>query len=296
MALLGKFPYITRLYARMSAEEMIDDPIFMPASKNEDVSNIHNLADPNFDRSKCTSTQPETVPPCTFVYCGRRGACVNSDNVAACVCASDATARLTNTSPAGAAVYCEPVKQDLDGSQDGGLIFAPACEGFDCGPHGACVPMNGNPTCQCEAGYGATAKTTYDPAGSVPPSTQVTCVAVSGPEPSMPVLPPPGQTEIPDPPKGTGGARTGAGGAPSSGPVSSSGSSTSSGSSAGMPGSAGAAPSNDAASSKNSGSGDGGGCSMSPRNSPGGAAGLLIGVAAAGFLRSRRRTSPRRER
>jgi MYXO-CTERM domain-containing protein len=283
MALFEAFPYITRLYTRMSAEEMIDDPLFMPASANEDVSNIHDLSDPNFDRSKCPSTQPPAVPPCTFVYCGRRGVCVNSNGVAACVCASDATARLTNTGPAGGAVYCEPVKQDLSGSPgDGGLVFAPACEGFDCGPHGACVPMNGNPTCQCEAGYGAITKITPDPAGTAPATTQVYCQAVSEPVPSMPVLPPPGQTELPKSDKGAGGA--------SSGPSSSGGSSSSS-----TPGGVNAAGSGGSSSTNRAMSpgpaGSDSGCSVSTRTPDGTAGVVLAGLVAAAFARSRRRRS-----
>jgi hypothetical protein len=189
-------------------------------------------------------------------------------------------------------VYCEPVKQDLDGSPgDGGLVFAPACEGFDCGPHGACVPMNGNPTCQCEGGYGAIPKTTYDTTGNTPPSTQVTCQAVGDSTPNMPVLPPPGQTEIPDPARGSGGKLSGSGGGASG---SSSSSNPSNPGNGGMPGSAGAAASSNAASG--GGSSGGSGCAVSRRTTDGAAGTLLAGLVAAGFVRLRRRNSARRER
>ncbi|HEX3595261.1 MAG TPA: MYXO-CTERM sorting domain-containing protein, partial [Polyangiaceae bacterium] len=128
---------------------------------------------------------------------------------AACVCANDSTARLTTTGANGIpAIYCEPVSLDLDGTSDS-VELAPACEGFDCGAHGACVPMNGNPTCQCEAGYAAAPSSVYDQTTGLSTNT-ITCVPSSIRTPMLPVLPPVGQTTLP---RGSGGE--GAGGASS---------------------------------------------------------------------------------
>lgn len=219
LSVLQKFPYITRLYARMSAEDMRDDPRFMPASDQSDVSNIHDLTDPSFDYSKCPQ-QPPPQDPCLLTYCGRRGVCVptaasaaaiamstgTQQATVACVCATDATARATATGLQPAS-YCEPVAMNLDAA--GGTAAAPlvqsACEGFDCGAHGACVPMNGNPTCQCEAGYGAVATPTYDPMTGAPSTTQITCELVGSNVPPMPVLPPVGETRMPSSGSGTQG-------------------------------------------------------------------------------------------
>ncbi len=211
LALLAKSPFITRLYTRISAEEMLDDPRFRIAADQSTVTNIHDLSDPNFDPSKCTSPPPLPPDPCNFNYCGRKGVCApTADSMAAvvmgtaqttmpsCVCANGATARPTRTG-GQYAMYCEPLAMNLDGAAPAGdamtPVLVPACEAFDCGAHGKCAPMNGNPTCICDAGYGATVQTTYDSTTGTPKPV-VTCVAAAA-IPPFPVLPPPGQTSLP---------------------------------------------------------------------------------------------------
>jgi hypothetical protein len=197
LPILQKFPYITRLHARMSAEEMTDDPVFMVASDRSDVNNIHDLSDPG---STCNyPPNPPPVDPCNFNYCGRRGVCVQAEADAAqtgvatapaCACANDAIARVTTTGANGQpTMYCEPVAMNLDGAPAGGgeTLLSAACEGFSCGDHGACVPMNGNPTCQCEGGYAAVVGTTVDQTGNA--TTGVTCQRVKGTIPALPRLP-----------------------------------------------------------------------------------------------------------
>jgi hypothetical protein len=211
LRVLNGAPFITRLYARMSAEEMLDDPRFRVASDQLEVDNIHDLTDPNFDPTTC-NVQPPPPDPCDFNYCGRRGVCApTADSVTAmamgtaqqpipsCVCAGDATARATMTAMVNGMpqVYCEPVAMNFDAPTAGngsGPLFVAACEGFDCGSHGKCLPMNGNPTCQCDAGFGATVQQTYDQATSSYKTTMSCVAAVAIPD--MPVLPPPGQTTL----------------------------------------------------------------------------------------------------
>jgi hypothetical protein len=208
LSVLQKSPYITRLYARMSAEDMRDDPRFMPASDQADVSNVHDLTDPNFDYSKCPPQPPPPPDPCTFTYCGRRGVCVptlasamSTGGLAtvACACATDATARATTTGGLQPVPYCEPMAMNLDAAGTGAAapLLQAACDGFDCGAHGKCAPMNGNPTCQCESGYGAVATQTFDPMTGAPGKTTMTCEAVGTKIPSLPVLPPVGQARMP---------------------------------------------------------------------------------------------------
>jgi hypothetical protein len=205
---LNSAPVITRLYTRMSAEEMIDDPRFAIASDQTDVDNIHDLTDPNFDQTMC-SMPPPPPDPCHFNYCGRVGVCAPTlDSVAAmaagtvqqttpsCVCGPGATARPTTTTNGQLQMYCEPLAMNFDAPTVGGTgpLFVAACENFDCGSHGKCVGMNGNPTCQCDSGFGATALPNYDPTTGVMKPT-VTCVSATA-IPAFPVLPPPGQTSI----------------------------------------------------------------------------------------------------
>jgi hypothetical protein len=207
LPLLQKFPYITRLYARMSAEEMTEDPQFMVSSDHTDVNNVHDLTVPGFDGSMCGTPPPLPAPsPCAFAYCGRSGVCVETlptvlpgmvgdATTAACVCANVATARATMTNGGQPAMYCEPVAMNLDTAGASGSLVAAACEGFDCGMHGSCVAMNGNPTCQCEGGYGAVASQAYDQTTGVS-STKVTCEKVAATTPPFPVLPKIGQAQI----------------------------------------------------------------------------------------------------
>lgn len=212
LSLLRAHPFLTRLYARMSAEEMTTDPVFTVAADQSEVDNVHDLTSPNFDSSSCGPTWTEpVVDPCDFVYCGRMGACVTTPgaaggpDLAACVCSTDATARATTTTNGQAQIYCEPMAMDLDAPPaplaagaaptEPAPLFQPACEGFSCGAHGECVGMNGNPTCRCEAGYAATAVTEYDPAtgGS---SITIGCQPFDGPTPPLPRLPRVGETRV----------------------------------------------------------------------------------------------------
>ncbi|MBM4361077.1 MAG: DUF2330 domain-containing protein, partial [Deltaproteobacteria bacterium] len=202
LSLLRAHPMLTRLYARMSAEEMTTDPVFTVAADQTEVDNVHDLTAPDFDYSSCgpTWTDP-VVDPCDFVYCGRMGACVTtpgaegSAELAACVCGDDATARATTTTNGRVEIYCEPLAMDLDappaplaaGASPAAPppLFQAACEGFSCGAHGECVGMNGNPTCRCEAGYAARATTEYDPSTGAP-STAIGCLPFDGKAPPLP--------------------------------------------------------------------------------------------------------------
>jgi hypothetical protein len=209
LPLLEKFPYITRLYARMSAEEMTEDPLFMVSSNRADVNNIHDLTDPAFDYTMCGTPPTPDPSPCMFTYCGRSGVCVATlpagmpgtaagVTMPACVCASTATARATMTTGGQPSMYCEPVAMNLDtagASAAQAPLYQAACDGFDCGVHGSCVAMNGNPTCHCEPGYGAVGEQVYD-ATTGTPSTKVTCQNVGSKVPPLPLLPKIGQAQI----------------------------------------------------------------------------------------------------
>jgi MYXO-CTERM domain-containing protein len=83
-----------------------------------------------------------------------------------------------------------------DPAGSGGVSVQTGCDGFDCGAHGACVPMNGNPTCQCEGGYAAVFTTTYASDTGIT-TNQMTCQPVPGPLPPLPRLPEVGSTKMP---------------------------------------------------------------------------------------------------
>jgi len=88
-ALLSQYPYLTRVYTRISPEDMTIDPVFRFNASLPDVSNVHDLSkDPNrvWDCDKMTNTVTNPVvatasratdnfnPVVTAIYAA--GACI----------------------------------------------------------------------------------------------------------------------------------------------------------------------------------------------------------------------------
>jgi hypothetical protein len=200
VALLGAFPYITRLYTRLSAEDMTIDPTFAAADGAVDVSNLHDMTQRPNDGGTCEA------PPCSFTDCGPHGRCVEVANttdagiilypasVETCQCDDGYTAAAVQTSFAiGAAVQCEPVTNNL--MPNGGT--AGSCPNEMCGQGGECVAINGTPTCACAPGYVANAIAVFDGTSYVP---LLRCIPESGPIPPPPtVTVPPPTVTIPPP-------------------------------------------------------------------------------------------------
>jgi hypothetical protein len=189
IALLQGFPYITRLYTRLSPEDMTVDPTFAPSVNAGDVSNAHDLSARRSDAGGC---QP---PPCAFTDCGSHGRCISitdddagggiatSTRVDACECDDGYTAAaLQTTFSIGAAVQCEPVTNNL--MPNGGVPGS--CSNDTCGTGGQCVSINGTPTCACAAGFAANSVGVFDGVAYVP---VVRCIAETGPIPPPPDIP-----------------------------------------------------------------------------------------------------------
>lgn len=160
--LLEAHPYVTRLYTRLSAEEMTSDPMFR-RSAGADVErfvSIPDTGDGTCDGSwGAPGTADSTLSPCDFATCGAGGLCREADVdgtvVAACACVPGATAR-TTFDPAGrATVICQDQRMSFLNPGDRELPGAEAlpdpCVGFDCGA-GRCIAMNMTPTCECAEG------------------------------------------------------------------------------------------------------------------------------------------------
>ncbi|HEX6243400.1 MAG TPA: DUF2330 domain-containing protein [Polyangiales bacterium] len=164
-ALLGLFAdttYLTRLYSRLSPEEMTYDPTFRRSSKG-DVSRFRQIPQ-DADAGNFCSGRP-AADPCDFVACGALGLCrsveQNGQKVAACACADGATARATFVPSANASTSFAKTVSCIDkrlsylnpgDRNEAGEVLPDPCVGVDCGP-GRCVPMNMTPTCECEHGY-----------------------------------------------------------------------------------------------------------------------------------------------
>lgn len=163
--MLGRQRFITRFYARMSAEEMTEDPVFVPAG-NSTVFTSFNLSSRTYDACPADGSAPAfrpTAPTCGTLYCGEGDGCALSNNDGeGCVCRGDHLARTTTSAAGGVQVVCTSPAIDVHGG--GGN----PCAGHDCGD-GVCLPLNDRPTCRCDEG-----------AVGVLRNSLVTCTAISG--------------------------------------------------------------------------------------------------------------------
>ncbi len=211
--LLEKYPYITRLYTRVSPEEMFIDPIFARTAGG-DVSNVHTLSFSNVehcadyggggggvpqgaapgadadagapdsaDAGAVDSLTAQENAACEFQACGASGKCAlaadqNNGPSIGCACADGTLARamVDTTSPSGIRVACGDIRMNFTDTSLPGTDnpFADPCAGFSCGDHGECVSLNGSPSCRCEQGLIAVASLDYTTAN---PVAKTTCVA-----------------------------------------------------------------------------------------------------------------------
>lgn len=158
--LMRPHPYISRLYTRLSAEEMTSDPIFR-RSAGSDVERWREIPyDEDDDSCGWGSGEADSVSPCDFIACGAGGTCgevtqADGTVVAGCACVPGATARTTIAPDGTATVACQDMRMSFlnpgDREVPGATPLPDPCVGFDCGP-GTCVPMNMTPTCACDQG------------------------------------------------------------------------------------------------------------------------------------------------
>jgi hypothetical protein len=111
--LLRRRPYLTRMYTRMSASEMTDDPSFAPGGA--DVEGKIDLS----DRGPVDACTPhiESEPECGFTYCGRNGRCgVTESGDEGCICNTGMNEGFTAVSdpsrPGG--VRCDATRVSFD--------------------------------------------------------------------------------------------------------------------------------------------------------------------------------------
>jgi MYXO-CTERM domain-containing protein len=171
------FPYVTRLYTRLSAEEMTSDPVFGRSSLG-DVSRDRQLSRVVNDVDQCAENTYESTDPCDFTTCGAGGLCrpvtiAGASNtsstplvVAGCACVPGATARPTFGPDGLPTVICQDGRMSFlnagDRETDGAAVLPDACAGVDCSQHGQCSAVNLTPTCVCDQGYVAVMRTTSD--------------------------------------------------------------------------------------------------------------------------------------
>jgi MYXO-CTERM domain-containing protein len=167
--LMRPHPYISRLYTRLSAEEMVSDPIFR-RSAGADVERWREIPyDPDDDECVWDGSVPATSA-CDFIACGVGGTCAEVTQedgtvIAGCACVPGATARTTLAPDGTATVACQDMRMSFlnpgDREVPGATPLPDPCVGFDCGA-GTCVPMNMTPTCVCDRGLVAVGAIDFD--------------------------------------------------------------------------------------------------------------------------------------
>jgi len=189
LAALTAHPYMTRLYTRLSAEEMSSDPVLGRTSLG-DVSNQHQLS--RFVNGEDMCIDMTSTDPCDFSTCGAGGLCrpvtQYSDRnaitppVAGCACVPGATARATFAPDGTPTVICQDGRMSFlnagDRETPDADVVPDACAGYDCGEHGQCTAMNMTPTCVCDQGYVAVG--TIDGSGT----RRMSCVTPDEPVPT----------------------------------------------------------------------------------------------------------------
>jgi hypothetical protein len=191
LASFERHPYLTRLYTRVSAEEMLSDPIF-GASALGDVDRLRQLSRIVDGVDQCKERGGTSGDPCDFSTCGASGLCrpVPARNldpgasrdalpVAGCACLPGATARTTTAPDGSLTVICQDARLSFlnpgDREADSLDTLPDSCATFDCGEHGQCVTMNLTPTCVCDQGYVAVPSD-----GDLPASARPTRCVVPG--------------------------------------------------------------------------------------------------------------------
>jgi MYXO-CTERM domain-containing protein len=286
LEVLEPHAYLTRLYSRLSAEEMTSDPIF-GRSAGEDVDQMHDI------QVTMDGTDVCNIPtdPCDFVTCGAGGICrttlVDDGNggeqtVTGCGCVPGATARTTFAPNGSATVICQDQRMSFlnAGDQEAGMETIPdGCAGFNCGEHGTCLPVNMTPTCVCEQGYIAVGNFTEEGQRTTTCIAPTEAIEASFYDRQLPALPanlPGGRDDVMMPSGGSGG------GSPTS--TTSSTTSTSSGGTAADP----ADPATPGATADAKHKSSGGGCSMGSTGEPP-APLAWLGLVALGLVSTRRR-------
>jgi hypothetical protein len=232
LASLDAYPYLTRLYSRLSAEEMTSDPVFGQSALG-DVDRQHQLSRIVNGVDQCAMDQRMSTDPCDFTTCGAPGLCRpvplaatgttpvasgatdTSAPVPGCACWAGATARLTFAPDGTTTVICQDGRLSFlnpgDREDDGLDVLPDPCAGFSCGVNGQCVSMNLTPTCVCDQGYVAVGQIAEDGVtrkmNCVQPMQAVPAAFYSSTLPALPEALPGGREVVltePEPPPASG--------------------------------------------------------------------------------------------
>jgi hypothetical protein len=153
LELLNRSERVTRLYTRISPDEMSVDPVFS-AIQTDNIDNVVDLR----QRPEVWWDQTDLpTPPCGDTYCGEGSCAVAENGAEGCVCDSGYAARRIESPPIAnlngfqdrARVTCQDRRFDMMESMD---VSGNSCS-WTCGGAGLCERIGGMPTCVCDEGY-----------------------------------------------------------------------------------------------------------------------------------------------
>jgi len=165
--LAAKYPAVTRITTRVSAEEMTFDPAFEAdfsaafTGRLSVIGTQPSLANCRSDViEKQELAQIEALQGCAAVYCGA-GQCVATEQGAGCACDAGHVAQRFTDLDGLPSVTCVPQTPPCD-LRAGGDALPDACANASCGA-GLCMDRNGVAVCACNAGAAAVAGTAESP-------------------------------------------------------------------------------------------------------------------------------------
>jgi hypothetical protein len=162
-ALAAKYPRLTRITTRVSAEEMTFDPAFEADFSNPANSRLA-LRGKQPSLAQCDEAvidkprydEVTALQTCATLYCGA-GECMTTESGAGCACDAGFVAQRFIDLDGLPSVTCVPQTPPCD-LRAGGDDLPDACASVDCGA-GVCIDRNGVAVCACNSGAAAIAGT-----------------------------------------------------------------------------------------------------------------------------------------
>ncbi len=167
-ALANKYPTMTRITTRVSAEEMTFDPTFEVNYGGGSTGRLV-LSGTQASLARCGGDvvdyaryrQLVADQDCASMYCGPGAQCVQTAAGAACACNDDQVAQRFFDLDNQASVTCVPRVPPVD-LRANGEVLPDACAGVSCGA-GTCIDRNGVAVCDCDDGAAAIAGASAQP-------------------------------------------------------------------------------------------------------------------------------------
>lgn len=148
---------LSRYYTRLSAHQMTEDPVFVPAPDTGlRVANVLDLSE-HASLYRCGQVLLERLPSlCAFNYCGQGATCFESQGRAACQCPGDQVAQRILGPDGEDRVVCAPPSNAVGVTDEAAGVGSPfdPCQDISCGD-GQCVVKGGFPSCACAQGAAA---------------------------------------------------------------------------------------------------------------------------------------------